>query len=100
MGRSPRREIGVLYERTGHLVLRRCWRMLGDREEALDVTQWVYVRAIEVAFEVRSERESLAWLYRTATQRCLHLLRTRNTRARLRVVHHDALAGMPTSGPE
>ena len=94
------RDIGELYHRTGHLVLRRCTRMLADPEEAMDVTQWVYVRAMEVGFEVRSPGESLAWLYRTAAQRCLHLLRMRGTRSRLRVVHADSLTALPPTNPE
>ena len=95
-----KRAIGELYERTGHLVLRRCASMLHDPQEALDVTQWVYMRAIEVGFVVRTPGECLAWLYRTATQRCLHLLRMRNTRARLQVVHEELLAPLPSSSPE
>jgi RNA polymerase sigma-70 factor (ECF subfamily) len=93
-----RTAIGILYERTGHLVLRRASQMLRDPEEARDVVQWVYLRALEVGFEHRSDGESLAWLYRTTTQRCLHLLRTHSTRARLRVVHEQAL--VPPSPPD
>lgn len=83
--------IARLYARVGHLVVRRCAQMLRDPEEAADVAQWVFVRAIEVGFEPRSDAESLAWLYRTATQRCLHVLRSHRTRAHLRVVHDAAL---------
>lgn len=92
--------IGTLYERTGHLVFRRASQMLRDPEEARDVVQWVYLRAIEVGFEHRSDGESLSWLYRTTTQRCLHLLRTTSTRARLRVVHEDALRPPGPPDPE
>ena len=90
--------IALLYERTGHFVLRRASQMLRDPEEARDVVQWVYLRALETGFEHRSDPESLAWLYRTATQRCLHLLRMSGTRARLRVVHEEALR--PPSSPD
>lgn len=92
--------IGSLYQRTGHLVWRRASQMLRDPEEAQDVTQWVYLRAVEVGFEHRSDGESLAWLYRAATQRCLHLLRTQSTRARLRVVHEEALHPPAPPDPE
>jgi RNA polymerase sigma-70 factor (ECF subfamily) len=92
--------IGALYQRTGHLVLRRASQMLRDPEEARDVAQWVFLRAMEVGFEHRSDPESLAWLYRAATQRCLHLLRTSGTRARLRVRHEDALRPPAPPDPE
>ncbi len=90
--------IADLYERAGHLVLRRCAQMLRDREEAADVTHWVFVRAIEVGFEHRSDAESLSWLYGTATRRCLHLLRDEGTRARLRTVHGERLH--PSAPPD
>lgn len=83
--------IAALYRRTGHLVVRRCLQMLRDREEAADVTHWVFVRALEVGFEHRSDGESLSWLYATATRRCLHLLRDAGNRSRLRAVHGERL---------
>jgi RNA polymerase sigma-70 factor (ECF subfamily) len=74
--------------------------MMSDPQEAMDVTQWTFVRAIETGFEVRSRPEALAWLYRTATQRCLWLLRNRRSRSHLRVVHHQALEGLRRPSPE
>jgi RNA polymerase sigma-70 factor (ECF subfamily) len=90
--------ISDLYARTGHLVWRRAHQMLRDAEEARDVVQYVYLRAVETGFVHRTDGESLAWLYRTATQRCLHLLRTTTTRARLRGAHAEALH--PTAFPD
>jgi RNA polymerase sigma-70 factor, ECF subfamily len=92
--------IAQLYARAGHLVVRRCAQMLRDPEEAADVAQWVFVRAIEVGFEPRSDGESLSWLYKTATQRCLHLLRSSGTRARLRLVNDTLLQPPPAPDPE
>lgn len=97
---SDRDPLTELYEAAGPLVLRRCVQMLGDADEALDVTQWAFLRAVEVGFEVRSRGEALSWLYSTATRRCLWLMRNRNTRARLRTLHADALRGLPQPGPE
>jgi RNA polymerase sigma factor (sigma-70 family) len=88
--------IGRLYAAAGHLVLRRCVQILRDREEALDVVQWTFVRAIEVGFEVRSQPEALAWLYQTASRRCLQLLRGGSTRTRLLDRHRVAMESLPT----
>ncbi|MEN0060972.1 MAG: sigma-70 family RNA polymerase sigma factor [Myxococcota bacterium] len=97
---TPDLTIDELYERAGPLVLRRSIQMIGDRQEALDVTQWTFMRAIEVGFEIRSLPEALAWLYQTATRRCLWLLRNRRNRARIRVAHGDYLRGLPGHHPE
>ncbi len=92
-----RAAIEALYRETGHLVLRRCVRVLRRPEEAMDATQWTYLKAIESDFEVRSRPEALAWLYTTATRRCLALLRTSSTRSRLLDRYADDLVGMPTT---
>jgi RNA polymerase sigma factor (sigma-70 family) len=92
--------IAELYARVGPLVLRRCARMLRDEQEAADVTQWVFLRAIEVGFEHRSDPQSLAWLYRTAVQRCLHLLRASATRSRLAEANAAILLPSLPDGPE
>ncbi|MCB9678962.1 MAG: sigma-70 family RNA polymerase sigma factor [Alphaproteobacteria bacterium] len=84
-------EIEALYARAGPIVLRRCLQMLGREEAALDATQWTFLRALEGSFEPRSPGESLAWLYRTATRRCLTVLRDERRRRDLRVVHHHDL---------
>jgi len=97
---EPELTIDALYERAGPLVVRRCTQMLGDPQEALDVTQWTFVRALEIGFEVRSLPEALAWLYQTATRRCLWLLRNRRNRLRLRTAHGDHLRALPDRDPE
>lgn len=80
-----------LYELAGPLVFRRCLKMLHDKERALDATQWVFLRAVEVGFEVRTPAESLSWLYRTATTRCLWTLRNERNRRRIRDEHRFEL---------
>ena len=87
--------LGELYERIGHLVLRRCMQILRDPEEAMDAVQWTFVRAIEVRFEVRSRGEALTWLYRTASRRCLWVMRNRSTRSRLTDRHRAELPAPP-----
>lgn len=93
-------DLADLYRTAGPLVLRRCVQMMGDAHEALDVTQWTFMRAVETGFEVRSRGEALSWLYQTATRRCLWLMRNRGTRERIRLLHADALRGLPHPNPE
>ncbi|MEM6926646.1 MAG: sigma-70 family RNA polymerase sigma factor [Myxococcota bacterium] len=97
---EPRLSIDELYERAGPLVTRRCTQMLGDPQEALDVAQWTFLRAIEIGFEIRTLPEALAWLYQTSTRRCLWLLRNQRTRRRLRTAHGDHLRALPDRHPE
>ncbi len=87
-GRDP---IGQLYEDCGFLVYRRCVRMLRNPTEATDVTQWTFTRAVEVQLDASQRAPALSWLYKTAANRCLTLLRDKRTRARLREVHTEAL---------
>lgn len=92
--------LGKLYSEAGYLVLRRCMQILANREEALDVVQWTFVRALEVGFEFRSRPEALVWLYRTASRRCLQVIRRGTNRARLTEHHRPALEGLPPSGAD
>jgi RNA polymerase sigma-70 factor (ECF subfamily) len=99
-GATNAEAVGRLYEETGFLVQRRCLRMLRDPEEAADVTHWTYLRALELNFEVRSRGEALAWLYLTATRRCLSLLRDGGNRRRLALLHEESLAPPGEGSPE
>ncbi len=101
MSQSPANHpIATLYDELGAFVLRRSMQMMHDPHAAMDVTQWTFLKALETDFHVRSRPEALAWLYRTATQRCLHLLRARSTHRRLHHEHRDALMGLPRPSPE
>lgn len=95
-----RTAVARLYERTGGIVFRRCFQMLGDPQEALDATQVVYLKAIETTFEVRTDQEALSWLYRTATRLCLQLLRNRRTRTGLLQRHGRDAFDLPPASPE
>lgn len=97
---SHRQTIARLYDETGHLVLRRCTQLLRDPQEAMDATQWVFLRALETELEVRSPGETLSWLYQTAVHRCLWTMRNRRRRGHLRVVHREELVGQPAPSAE
>ena len=74
--------------------------MLRNAQEAQDVTQWTYLRAIETGFEVRSRGQALKWLYLTASQRCLTILRNEGTRRRIRGARPDDFTAPPPPSPE
>lgn len=84
--------LGELYASVGHLVLRRCLQIVRDPEEAMDAVQWTFVRAMETGFEVRTRGEALVWLYRTASRRCLWMLRNGRSRAGITTRHRTELA--------
>ena len=61
----------------------------------MDTVQWTFMRAIETGFEARSRGEALVWLYRTASRRCLWMLRNRSNRAKLIDRHWGDFAPPP-----
>src|SRR6185295_12624900 len=75
-------DVDALYQKYGPMVLRRCRRILGDDDEALDVMQEVFVR-------VWTHRETLdvkypsSLLFRIATNLSLNRLRDRQRRPSL-----------------
>jgi RNA polymerase sigma-70 factor (ECF subfamily) len=68
-----------LYRKYGPAVLRKCERMLGNRSDAEDTMQTLFIDLID------SGREDVdfAYLYRAATNRCLNLLRDAKRRKEL-----------------
>lgn len=58
-------------------LLRLCERLLGDREEARDAAQDVFLKAFRKAGEVRPLGQVYTWLYRIAVNHCLNKLRRR-----------------------
>jgi len=65
-----------LYEKYGPMVLRRCRHLLGDEEEAMDVTQDVFVKLLQNPDRRKIEHPS-SFLYVTATHMCLNRIRAR-----------------------
>ncbi|MDA8121682.1 MAG: sigma-70 family RNA polymerase sigma factor [Deltaproteobacteria bacterium] len=57
-----------------------CVRMLSDREEALDVSQEVFLSAFRNLDGFREESRLSTWLLRIAANRCLNRIRQRSTR--------------------
>ena len=73
------------YERYGRALLRKAERIVGNREDARDILQALFVDLYQ-----RSDAPmDLPYLYRAVTNRCLTFLRDEGNRGRL-LEHHDA----------
>jgi RNA polymerase sigma-70 factor (ECF subfamily) len=66
-----------LVERHQGRLLRLCQRLLGEREEARDAVQEVFLKVYRKAGGFRPQGQVYTWLYRIATNHCLNQLRRR-----------------------
>src|SRR6476619_7456518 len=60
-------------------VLTTAWRMLGNREDAHDAAQEVFLRVHKYLKGFRSDQDFAAWLYRIIVNVCRDHLRKRST---------------------
>lgn len=72
-------DVEALYERYGPMVMRRCRQLLKDENEALDVTQDVFVQLLRRRDRLTDEFPS-SLLYRIATNLSLNRIRDRGRR--------------------
>ncbi len=70
-----------LVETHHEYVLRLCWRMLGDREEAHDAAQEVFLRVIRSLDRLDPRPSLRPWLRRVATNICLNAASRRSRQA-------------------
>lgn len=64
--------IKYLFERHNAGVFNVCVRLLGNREEAEDIAQDVFVRAFKAYAHFRGDADPGTWLYRIAVNLCLN----------------------------
>jgi RNA polymerase sigma factor (sigma-70 family) len=81
-------DIDALYRKYGPMVLRRCRRLLGDEEQALDAAQETFVKLLRYQ-NTLNEKAPSSMLYTIATNVCLNMMRT--TRRRPRPAGEEAL---------
>jgi RNA polymerase sigma factor (sigma-70 family) len=75
------------YERYGRALLRKAERIVGNREDARDILQALFVDL----YQKSDAPMDLAYLYRAVTNRCLSFVRDETNRARLLERHDEAL---------
>jgi len=79
------------YERYGRALLRKAERIVGNREDARDILQALFVDL----YQRSNAPMDLPYLYRAVTNRCLTFVRDETNRARLLERHDDALGPSP-----
>ena len=71
----------------------------GDREDARDLAQDIFIRLYETRDQWVSGDEFLPWLFRVARNRSIDYLRRRKVRTPALTVPDDALADLPDHAP-
>jgi RNA polymerase sigma-70 factor, ECF subfamily len=69
--------LSLLYEQFRRSIYSYCYQLLGNREDAADVTQEVFLRACLAWKSLRDHERLGVWLHHVATNVCLDLLRRR-----------------------
>jgi RNA polymerase sigma-70 factor (ECF subfamily) len=80
LGRGDIRSFEILFYRHYDRVYGLLFRLIGNRQEAEDVTQEVFIRLYRQPFEGRREHNLSAWLYRVATNMGYNHIRGRKRR--------------------
>ncbi|MDZ7338500.1 MAG: sigma-70 family RNA polymerase sigma factor [candidate division KSB1 bacterium] len=78
--RGDTEAFGELVRRYEDKVMATCVRMLGNREDAEDAAQEVFVKAFDALPRFDPRAKFSTWLYRVATNHCLNVLRARRVR--------------------
>lgn len=73
-------QVEILYNRYGAMVHRRCLRILGNEQDAMDATQEVFARVSCHYESFRAEAAPSTWLMRISTNHCLNVIRNRSGR--------------------
>jgi|GEM_PF-2389603 len=90
-------QVARLYEQHASLVFARCRRVLRNEDNAWGATQEVFAKAIAhwSRFDGNSTRGT--WLYRIATNHCLHVIRdSKGRRASRHPLDEDAMSRLDT----
>lgn len=74
-------------------ILNTCWRICGQLEDAQDLTQEAFVKALESIGGFRREANFYTWLYRIAVNLSISHRRKRKRAVTLSLHHHDGVAG-------
>jgi RNA polymerase sigma-70 factor (ECF subfamily) len=85
---EAQRHFAELYRRFGPVVYRRCVRLLGDRDQARDATQEVFVKLLRQPDRFADAEAAVPWAMTVATNHCLHVLRDSKRRS----ARHEEIA--------
>ena len=80
----------VLFTRYEKGIFNLIYRMVGDFEDATDLTSQTFLHALRAYDRFRGEAQAYTWLYRIAVNLCKNHFRKRDREARIEVVSIDA----------
>lgn len=80
-------DVASLYREHGPTVYRRAFRMLGNRSDAEEASQEVFVRVMRTKSAYEGKGELLGWLHSITTRYCLNRLRDQRRRRGLFQLH-------------
>jgi len=80
----------VLFERYEKGIFNLIYRMVGDMEDATDLTSQTFLHALRAYDRFRGEAQAYTWLYRIAVNLCKNHFRKRDREARFQLVSLDA----------
>lgn len=87
-------EISDVYRQYGHLVARRCKRIVGHADRAEDALQEVFLRVWRYGEGFRGAESKVAWLYRVADRCCFDLIALDRKRREVSIdAGHEPIAG-------
>jgi RNA polymerase sigma-70 factor, ECF subfamily len=90
-------DLDELFRAHGAMVYRRALRLLGNRADAEEATQEVFVRALRSKTDADGLLSVTGWLYRITTHYCLNWIRDHARRRELLAYHG---AGLAEEAPE
>jgi RNA polymerase sigma-70 factor (ECF subfamily) len=88
--RGDRSAFETIVRRHQEPMLNLAYRFLGDRDEAEDLAQEIFLRVYRARATYRPDAKFTTWLYRIASNACLNALRSRKNRPGISL---DSLAG-------
>jgi len=80
----------VLFQRYERGIYNLIYRMIGDVEDATDLTSQTFLHALRAYDRFRGEAQAYTWLYRIAVNLCKNYFRKRDREARFQLVSLDA----------
>ncbi|MHB0936117.1 MAG: sigma-70 family RNA polymerase sigma factor [Armatimonadota bacterium] len=80
----------VLFTRYEKGIFNLIYRMVGDYEDATDLTSQTFLHALRAYDRFRGEAQAYTWLYRIAVNLCKNHFRKRDREARIEIVSLDA----------
>jgi len=80
----------ALYERHEKAIFNLVYRLVGDFEDATDLTSQTFLHALRAYDRFRGDAQAYTWLYRIAVNLCKNHFRKRDREARFQLISLDA----------